>query len=733
MHRHPRLAALLVFTLAAAPVAAQPPAAPAAIARDELTLEQAVAIPSVMDAILPELRWVPGASTLATVRPEGDAALAVTRPAPRGDWSEAFSGRELWAALAAAGATVKADDKPAMPAFDWLARDRVRVSLPDGIYHWTPGDAEATRVLRAPEHATAAAVAPGDEVGAWVVDHDLYVAARDGEPRRITTDGGDDVVYGGAAHRAEFGISDGLWWGPAGRRLAFSREDMHPIAPYPYADFRAQPPALVHGRYPMAGRRHSVVQIGVYDAETRELHYLESDPQVDQYQTNVTFSPDGTELWVVLVNRDQDRAQLVRFDAATGKRGDELLAESDAEWIEPEHGPAFVPGAAGQFLWFSPRDGYRHLYRYDAAGKCLGQVTRGAFDVASLVGFAADGRVLVMASGDNPLEMHLWSADLEGGEMRRLTTARGWHECALAPDGRFAIDHYSHLQLPGAVALLSTSGGPAVPIATAADPAAGYRLGTSEFFEVTAADGTVLHGLLLFPPGARDHGDARYPVVQYVYGGPHSQLVRDAWLGGARPWLYYLASRGFVVFQLDNRGTDNRGIEFSQAVFRRLGSLEIEDQARALAHVCALPFVDRERVGVHGWSYGGFMTLSLMTRRPGDYACGISGAPVTDWAQYETGYTERYMDTPQQNPEGYAEASVIERAGELQGRLLLIQGTDDKTVMFSHSMRFLQACIDAGVLVDFMAYPMQQHGIRGADRLHLYRTMTRFLFEQLRP
>ena len=723
MHRHLRHAALLLLSVIAAPVAGQRP-----VDRGELTLEQVVSRPSALSPSLPPVSWVPGTSMLATVRPDPKGGTALTG---RGAWQEAFTATDLRGALEAAGAGDLQDD--AMPPFEWIDGGLVRVTAGDGIYHWKVGTDAAERVLRVPDGSTASAVAAGDERGVWVVDGDLNVVGRDGVRRRITRDGSDDVVYGGAAHRAEFEITDGLWWDPTGRWLAFSREDMRPILPYPYADFAAHPPERLPGRYPMAGRTHSRVQIGVYDHETRETVYLESDPEVDQYWTNVTFTANGTKIHVALVNRAQDRAELVRFDTATGAREKSLFAESDAEWIEPEHGPISLRFTHGEFLWFSSRNGYRHLYRYDGGGRCLGQVTTGAFDISEFVGIAADGRALVMGSGDNPLEMHLWAADLAGGGMTQLSTARGWHQCTLAPDGESVLDRYSHLELPGALALLSTRDGSATQLALAPDPTEGLQLGTSEFFEVTATDGTVLHGLLLLPPGAREQGSRRYPVLQYVYGGPHSQLVRDTWLGGANPWLHYLASRGFVVFQLDNRGTDNRGIEFAQAVFRRLSTLEVEDQAQALAHVRALPFVDPDRVGVHGWSYGGYMTLSLMTRRAADYACGISGAPVTDWAQYETGYTERYMDTPQENPEGYAAASPIARAGDLQGRLLLIHGTDDKTVMFSHSMRFLRACIDGGVLVDFMAYPMQKHGIRGGDRVHLYRTMTRFLVEQLKP
>lgn len=725
MHRQRSGTVFFVFALAAAPLTAQPGGD-----ERELTLEAVLARPSVLAPTMPRVQWIPDSTLLATVQPQDKLQTAHTRQAPDGDWTPAFTSPQLQAALLAAGAADVPADR--FPPLGWIDRSTVRVALKDGIYHWTIGAEKAVRRLTPLARATASAVAPGDAIGAWVVDHDLHIARGDGA-QRVTEDGSEDLVYGGAAHRAEFGIVDGLWWDASGRRLAFSREDLGPIALYPYADYVAHPTEPVHGRYPMAGRQHSSVTIGVYDSADDSIRYLEHDPTADLYWTNVTFSPDGEKIYVALVNRDQDRTSLVRFDAATGKREKRLFSETDEEWTEPEHGPIFVPGDDTRFLWFSPRDGYRHLYLHDVDGDLLGQVTSGERDVRSCLGFDGSGRALVMASDNNPREMHLWAATLGDDEMTRLSKPRGWHQCVASSGGELVLDRHSSLEHPGSIALVSTDDGESWPVAHAEDPRAGYRVPDAEFFVVQASDGTILHGLLLTPPGAATADEKQYPVLQYVYGGPHSQLVRDTWLGGASPWLHFLSSQGFVVFVLDNRGTDNRGIEFSQSIFRRVGSLEVEDQARALAEVSSLPFVDPERVGVHGWSFGGFMTLSLMLAHPDLYACGISGAPVTDWAQYETGYTERYMDTPEQNPEGYAASSVLPRAEELDGRLLLIQGTDDKTVMFSHSMRFLRACIDAGELVEFMAYPMQKHGLRGGDRSHLYRLMTRYLTERLRP
>ncbi|MEM7203889.1 MAG: DPP IV N-terminal domain-containing protein [Planctomycetota bacterium] len=687
---------------------------------------------------LPAVQWVARSDQLSRAHGDGDARTVATRGIDEVTWRPRFTVPELRAALEVGGAELTNDEQAV--AWQWRDDHAVRIDRGDGVWHWRVGEAAATRVLTAPKNTTTSALAPDDQTGAFVADHDLWIARADGRTKRVTWDGDTDLVYGGAAHRAEFGIDRGLWWDATGRRLAFSREDQRPNQPYPYADLTADAPTAVAGRYPMAGQPHARVSIGIWDGRDDSMRYLAHDPDVDQYWTNVTFGPDGSKIYVTLVTRGQDHCELVRFDAATGAREATLLREHDAEWIEPESGPRFVPRADGAtatapFLWFSSRDGYRHLYLHDADGTRRRQVTDGNFDVRELLAFEGTGdaaRALVTASGPNPLEMHCWSVPLSAdGTMTRLTAGRGWHEPAVSGDGRWLLDRHSSLVLPGALDLIETRGGQSLRLATAEDPLAKFRVGERRLFRTKASDGTPLHGLLFLPP--EPVPAQRYPVLQYVYGGPHSQLVRDAWLGSARLWLPFMASRGYVVLVLDNRGTANRGVEFGQAVFRRLGTLEVEDQLRGLDHVLReVPYADPSRVGVHGWSYGGFMTLSLMTRSNGRYTCGVSGAPVTDWAQYETGYTERYMDTPLENPEGFARASVVARAKDLAGRLLLVHGTDDKTVMLSHSIRFLDACVDADKLVQFMAYPMQQHGLRGQDRAHFYRLMTRFFDEQLR-
>jgi dipeptidyl-peptidase-4 len=692
-----------------------------------LTLRRVIMAPGSYTEPLPRDQWIPDTQKFSRMRPVADRVMVVdaTKPGEK----ILFTGKGLNGALAAAGSPGSTNN--IVTPFTWHNTTTIRIQLSHGVYRWRIGTAKAELILPLPKGAARMAIAADDSRVAFVVNHQLYIQIGKAEAKKITGDGSKDVVYGGGAHRQEFGIHDGLWWSPDNRFLAFFREDLGPTARYPFVDHTTMPPKALHGRYPMAGGANSYVQVGVCDVADGKVRYLSKGTEKDIYWTNATFGPTGASLDIAIVNRGQDHMTLARFDPTEAKFKKTLFEEKDEQWIEPEHGPIFLEDKSGRFLWFSPRDGYRHLYLYDATGKLLSQVTKGEFDVREFVGFRDTALAYVMASGENPLELHLWEVNLKTSVMRQVTKDRGQHRCKLSSDGAFVHDTFSNLSNPGQsqVILLATGRVSHIVRARHRFPV----MGKQEFFSLRADDGTKLHGTIILPPGLDTVGAKKYPCLLYVYGGPHSQLVKDRWLGGSSVWLHYMATRGFIICTLDNRGTDNRGIEFSQAVHRRLSELEVRDQLQAIAHLKALPYVDSRRIGVHGWSYGGYMTLNLMLKSPrGTFACGASGAPVTDWRQYETGYTERYMDTPKENPRGYASASVIPVAKKLTGRLLVIHGTDDKTVMWSHSLAFVDKCIESGVLVDYMPYPMQKHGIRGRDRLHLYKLLTRFFDDHLK-
>jgi dipeptidyl-peptidase-4 len=423
---------------------------------------------------------------------------------------------------------------------------------------------------------------------------------------------------------------------------------------------------------------------------------------------------------------------MIEYDVTTGLEIREHFVEQDAQWVEPEAGPIFLPDGSGHYLWFSFASGYRQLHRYAGNGAHLGQVTSGKFDFMGFVDWVGNS-FLVTGTGINPLEKHLFLVDLVGAQ-RQVTAGRGQHDTLLSPNGERVLDTHTNLELPLAIDLLTTSGQRIRRVHEAENPLANYRLGTQRVFTTTCASGEPMYGHLILPPDL--DATRKYPILQYVYGGPHSQLVQDRWLGGQGRWvlwLHMMATRGFVVFRADNRGTANRGIEWQQAIHRRLGTLEVEDQVKALDHILQNPWADSERVGIHGWSYGGFMTLSLMTRAGERYRAGIAGAPVTNWAFYETGYGERYMDTPAENPEGYSNANPSAHVKGLRGRLLVVHGTADETVMWQSSIDFLSHCIEAGVEVETMVYPGQLHGLTGRSFSHFLRKMTRFFDDCLLP
>lgn len=716
----PSAAALLLLLWCGAPARAQEP--------ELLTWQLLLERHGELLAPPPAVCWIPGGH---------DAAFALEGAIGRRSPGAAEAPMLIEARTVLERLGIEVPDGQPAPLPPWSFHDAVtlRVVAANAVWHLPLDGGDATRVLSWPDVDerdldTPLAIAPGDARVAYASRHDLHVAGREGTARRITWDGGPDLVYGGAAHRAEFGIRSGLLWSDGGRWLAFYREDQREVAPYPYQDLAADPPAPRAGRYPMAGGPHARVQVGVYDALEQSLCWLEHDPAQDLYWTNITFAPDDRTLTVALVSRGQDRMELVRFDRRSGKRLATLLTEHDAEWIEPEHGPTFLPD--GRFLWWSPRDGHRHLWLHDADGTLLGQVTKGAFDVQDLLGVATDGSQLwFSASGEDPRQLHLFAAKLDGSEVRQLTRKRGTHSCMLSPDRRYAFDVWSNLETPPQPRFLDLATGAVEELAAPPPQLAGLRLPAQRLFQVKADDDAVLYGHLLLPRELPE--GERLPVLLYVYGGPHVQLVTDSWLASASPWLHALANEGYVVCRLDNRGTPHRGIEWEQSVFRRLGTLEVQDQLRAVEWLQKQPFVDPGRIAVHGWSYGGYLTLRLLLEAPGTFACGISGAPVTDWALYETGYTERYMDTPAENPDGYREASCLLRAAALQDPLLIVHGTDDRTVMWAHTLRFVDRCVAAGRHLEYFPYPQQRHRLEGPHRLHFQRMFKDHLDRWLAP
>jgi dipeptidyl-peptidase-4 len=420
--------------------------------------------------------------------------------------------------------------------------------------------------------------------------------------------------------------------------------------------------------------------------------------------------------------------KLNQYDVATGAFVKNLFVEKHARYVEPEEPMQFVPMHADWFVWESERSGYNHLYLYDMNGKQLKQLTSGNNTVTKNLGWDAEGKnLLVQIATNNGLDRAIYQVS-SAGKMKLITTNSGTYNAIPHTSGLHFLTTFTNLSTPNDVSLYS-AGKVLRDLYKAPNPVAKYNLPSVEFVKLQATDSTVLNGRIIKP--AKMVAGKKYPALVYLYGGPHAQMVTNTWQGGANNWMEYMATKGYVVFTMDNRGSSGRGQKFEDVVHNHLGTIQMEDQMKGVEYLKTLPFVDASRMGIHGWSFGGFMTTTMMTRQPDVFKAGVAGGPVIDWALYEIMYTERYMDTPKSNKEGYDESNVLKYVPNLKGRLMLIHGTIDDVVVWQHSQLFVQECVKKGKLVDYMIYPAHKHNVMGKDRLHLMRAITQYFEDHL--
>ena len=486
-------------------------------------------------------------------------------------------------------------------------------------------------------------------------------------------------------------------------------------------------------KYPMAGQTSHLVWVGVLDVATGDTVYLKAGDPTDRYFSNISWNPDGDIVYMMEGNRDQNVVDLVAYDAVTGNRIASIYHEAHPKYVEPQHPITFLPWDKEKFLLWSERDGYNHLYIYDTAGKLDKQLTSGNWVVMDLLGFDEQQRaVIISANADSPIQQNLYRVDVTTGKMTRIDEGgKGWHNGNLSATGRYLIDNYQEPDVPRNIAIVDTRNNKQKRYFTAPDPWLGYTVPEYRCGSIKAADdSTDLYYRMVMPVDFDPN--KKYPTVVYVYGGPHAHNVDARWHYSSRSWETYMAQRGYLLFILDNRGSENRGRDFEQATFRHLGQVEMQDQMRGVDFLRTLNYVDTARLGVHGWSFGGFMTISLMTNYPDVFKVGVAGGPVIDWKWYEVMYGERYMDTPQTNPEGYAQTSLINKAADLKGRLQIIIGLNDPTVVPQHAYSFFKACIAAGTQPDFFVYPGQGHNMRGHQSVHLHERITRYFDDYLK-
>ncbi|WP_298107056.1 S9 family peptidase [uncultured Bacteroides sp.] len=579
---------------------------------------------------------------------------------------------------------------------------------------------------------------------AYTIANNLYV------DNHQVTDEPEGIVCGQTVHRNEFGISKGTFWSPSGQLLAFYRMDESMVSQYPLVDITARVGKVDPVRYPMAGMTSHKVQVGIYNPATGKTLYLNTGDPTDHYFTNISWAPDEKSLFLIELNRDQNHSKLCQYDAETGKLMDTLYQEKHPKYVEPQQPIVFLPWDDTKFIYQSQKDGYNHLYLFDTQIKTEVQrvedkaggnhiafyqmkpLTSGPWLVQSILGFNAKKKeIFITATKESPLQSNLYKVNMANGKLTPMDNGQGVHNAQLSASGTYLLDNWSAPDVPRVIDLHSTANGRQTAcLLTAANPFEGFKMPSVEVGTLKAADGKTDLYYRIIKPADFDPAK-KYPAIVYVYGGPHAQMIASNWNSSARGWDLYMANKGYILFTLDNRGSSNRGLEFENCTFRHLGIEEGKDQVKGVEFLQSLPYVDANRIGVHGWSFGGHMTTALMLRYPDTFKVGVAGGPVIDWSYYEVMYGERYMDTPQTNPDGYKQTNLKNLAPQLKGHLLIIHDDHDDTCVPQHTLSFIKACVDARTYPDMFIYPCHKHNVLGRDRVHLHEKITRYFEDYL--
>ena len=580
---------------------------------------------------------------------------------------------------------------------------------------------------------------------AYTINNNLYVNGKQ------LTDEPEGIVVGQSVHRNEFGINKGTFWSPKGNLLAFYNMDESMVTEYPLVNIDARVGELNPVRYPMAGMTSHKVKIGIYDVNTDKTIYLDAGDPTDRYFTNISWAPDEKSIWLIELNRDQNHAKLCQYDVKTGKLMGVFYEEENPKYVEPENPIVFLPWDPSKFIYQSERDGFNHLYLMDTQTSVYSekhsvgnssykesfkttQLTKGNWLVQGILGFNEAKKEIIYSSTEvSPLQTNIYKVNVKNGTKTTLNDTEGVHRAQISASGTYLIDNYSTPTVARKIDVYNTTGkglAKAINLLTAEDPLKGFLLPQIETGTIKASDGKTELYYRVCKPADFD-ATKKYPAIVYVYGGPHAQMIHNGLRYDARGWDLYMANKGYIMFTLDNRGSDNRGFEFESTTFRHLGVEESKDQVKGVEFLKSLPYVDANRIGVHGWSFGGHMTTSLMLRYPEIYKVGVAGGPVIDWAFYEVMYGERYMDTPQANPDGYKETNLRNLAGNLKGHLLMIHDYQDETCVPQHTLSFIKACVDARTYPDLFIYPGHPHNVSGRDRIHLHEKITRYFEDNL--
>jgi len=690
----------------------------------ELTLEAAIMEQrsTLAPERIPGLQWIAETDELSHFSKDGSELIKV----PVNDKNKITTIADLKTINATFGLALKR-----FPRISWTNKNEFYFRSGNAYYSYNAADRKGKTILEFPKEATNVDFDPVNKMAAYTIDNNLYIATPE-TPKKVVFESDDpNIVTGQAIARFEFGISKGTFWSSQNNLLAFYQKDETDVADYPLLDMTVTPGQLRTIKYPMAGQKSEYGRVGVYNPATNRNAFLNIDGAKDQYVTNLAWSPDESHVYVAVVNREQNHLWLNKYNAITGQLIKTLFEEEHPKYVEPEHPVWFIPEKPDEFLWMSERDGFMHVYHYNTDGELIKQMTNGKWVVNDILGLSrSQSKLIVTGTDESGLNTYAYSVNLSDGKKQKLSDKSGMHSYQLSDSGMFLIDSYSSLKTPGVVDIISSRGKITKNLLAATDPLSNYKIGTTELVQVEADDGTILHGRLIKPRIFNPKG--QYPVIVYVYGGPHAQMVTNRRLAGAPLWMHYMAQKGYIIFTLDNRGSKSRGFEFENIIHRQLGTVEIKDQLAGVDYLKKLPYVDPDRMAVHGWSYGGFMTISLMLRTPDVFKVGVAGGPVTDWKFYEAMYGERYMDTPKENPDGYKKASLVNYTKDLKGDLLLIHGTVDDVVVMQHNLTLVQKFVEDGILIDFFPYPNHPHNVRGKDRVHLMNKVLTYIEDKLK-
>ncbi|WP_099292289.1 DPP IV N-terminal domain-containing protein [Butyricimonas sp. Marseille-P3923] len=623
-------------------------------------------------------------------------------------------------------------DLKGFPNFSWLDGNTLVVARQGKIYHIDVEKKQLKQTFSFPKGAANQTYSKAGNMYAYTVDNNLYYMDERGNSYAVTSDENKNIENGQVVSRNEFGITGGIFWSPDGKKLGFYRKDESEVTNFPLLDINSRTGDLKEIKYPMAGMKSELVTMGVYDIASGTTVFLDvNDFGREQYLTGVTWAPESDIVYIQVLNRGQDHMRLNKYDASTGKQIATLFEEKSDTYVEPQNGLVFMKNNPKQFLYeTNNRDGYFNLYLYDVNGKLIKRLTDVDADVAYAGMDRAGKYVYYLSSEVSPVEKQLFRVDVKSGKKTRLTPEEGWHTITMSGDCSYFIDSYSSVKTPRNVDLATNSGKVVRRVQEVENPNKDYNWGEVTLGSIKADDGSDLYYRLIKPMNFDPN--KKYPVIHYVYGGPHAQMVTNIWNANIRMWEMYMAQHGYVVFIIDNHGTPNRGKAFEEVIHRQCGQVEMKDQVKGIEWLKSFPWVDADRIGVHGWSYGGFMTISLITNYPDIYKVGVAGGPVIDWKWYEAMYGERYMDSPQENPEGYAKVSLIAKAKDLKGKLLICQGAVDPVVVWQHSLSFIRECIKNNVQVDYFPYPCAEHNVMGRDRIHLMQKVTDYFEDYLK-